>query len=1355
MNSVSAFSWSNIKTLIFKKGLSRTLTIWFSILSLIPLLSVSLVSLDSARDGLRQAAFSIMSKEASEQASLIRYFFKRVETDLKLAADRPGNIQFLQDLIDSLQKSNKNIGNFVGSYSWAKLADLKTAELQKFRLIYGFHDLYFIDKKGNVLYSLAKENDLGTNLFNNDEQKNTLFSKTARKVLETGRVGFSDLAYYKPSGGLASGFVIAPVVTEQGQKIGLIAVQLSHRQILNMQSSIDTVYGNANVYLVGNDLKLRSQGLGSRQDFLTYSIENVQTREWLSHKHQHAKHNEAITSVYNGLSGQQVLGSHQTLDLLGVSWIVVAEINAKDALQTVQQLQNMVLGLLTLTIVSIIIVLLPLIHRIVSPVLLLSQAVKKVQEGDLNQQIAIRSKNELGDLADGFNSLIKNLKKSKQHSEAQIWLQKGITQLNDKIRGDLSLSELSSNTVTFLCQYLGAPIGAFYVVDDNQIKLMGSFSFVHRKSLSNDFNTGEGLVGQAVLERQSIILSEIADDYMTIQSGLGACPPSSVGVFPLIWNDVVAAAVEIGFLDEVNEQQRELIEVASSRICIAIQTAKAREETQSLLIKTQHQAEVLQVQEEELRNSNTLLEKQAQELRQSEQTLRKNQAELEEKNEQLQVQQEELRVANEELEVKAKDLELSRNIVEGKNSDLEQAQLEIQRRAEELEIASKYKSEFLANMSHELRTPLNSLLILSKMLADNGAGNLDKKQVEFAQTIYDSGADLLELINDILDLSKIEAGKMDVHLELLRCDDLVSELHQQFEPVARDKGIEFKIDTENAPETWLTDIQKLSQILKNFLSNAFKFTQQGEVLLDITRQNQEHIKLSVKDTGIGIPEEKRKSIFEAFQQADGTTSRKYGGSGLGLSICRELAKLLGGKIMLESQDNMGSTFSLLLPMQGSLHEETKSAELAKPEAETEQVPRPAANTSIPNESAKLEIDDDRHHIKVGERSILIIEDDFRFAAILEDIAHDRGFKVLIADNGEQGLYFADYYRPSGIILDIGLPGIDGWKVMKQLKDKETTRHIPVHFMSAEDVHLEALKNGAIGYLTKPVQLHEINNAFGRIEHIIDRPVKQLLIVEDDLIQQQSLLELIGNGDVQTTLAANGDEAVDLLQNREFDCMVLDLGLPDTDGVELLETIRTDNTLQELPIVVYTGKDLEPQERAILEKYANSIIIKDARSPEKLLDDTALFLHRVESNLPEERRRVIRMLHDNDSLFKDRKVLIVDDDMRNVFALSSILQEQQMNVLMAKNGIEALEMLKKNDDTAIVLMDIMMPEMDGYEATQKIREQQQFENLPVIALTAKAMKGDRAKCIEMGANDYMAKPIDPDKLVSLMRVWLYR
>jgi tubulin-specific chaperone A len=763
-----------------------------------------------------------------------------------------------------------------------------------------------------------------------------------------------------------------------------------------------------------------------------------------------------------------------------------------------------------------------------------------------------------------------------------------------------------------------------------------------------------------------------------------------------------------------------------------------------LLEQTRQQAERLQIQQEELQQTNDELESQTQALRSSEASL--------------QTQQEELRVTNEELEEQKKEMEEQRDAVQRNNDALERARREIADKARDLETASHYKSEFLANMSHELRTPLNSVLILSQLLENNKDNNLTDKQVEFARTIYTSGTDLLNLINEVLDLAKIEAGKMTISPEDINLQELLAELVRPFKSTTEKKGLELgTVIEEELPATILSDSQRLPQILRNLLSNACKFTEKGGVTLavgrpktgvDLSRSGlnpERALAFRVVDTGIGIPAELQSHVFEAFHQADGTTSRRFGGTGLGLSISRELARLLGGEIQLTSKEGEGSTFTLYLPER---LDDTPAA-MKDNEAARKISARPA-----PEEDGH-EVNDDRRQISFGDKSLLIIEDDTSFADTLMDLARQRGFKCLVAEDGETGLRFAGRHRPSAIILDISLPGMDGWEVMERLKANPETRHIPVHFISATDKQIPAKYLGAVGYLVKPVDVAKLDEAFTRIEEIIAKPVKKLLVVEDVDAQRQAIVELIGNGDVVTTAVATGAEALERLRSENFDCMILDLGLADMSGFDLLAAIRDDARLQDIPIIIYTGKELSEDEDAELRKYAESIIVKGVRSPERLLDETTLFLHRVQRDLPDEKQRMLRRMTAADAELAGRKILLVDDDMRNVFALSNVLELRGVEVVVGRNGVDGLAKLDQNPNVDLVLMDIMMPEMDGYEAMRRIRQDKRFAGLPIIALTAKAMKGDRDKCLEAGASDYLAKPVDADRLLSLLRVWLHR
>ena len=793
-------------------------------------------------------------------------------------------------------------------------------------------------------------------------------------------------------------------------------------------------------------------------------------------------------------------------------------------------------------------------------------------------------------------------------------------------------------------------------------------------------------------------------------------------------------------------------------IGIVLHTIVATMRTEDLLKQSQSQAGELQAGQRELTETNTQLEQQTRTLQKSE--------------ERLQQQQEELQQTNEELEEKADLMAKQKQEVEIKNREIDTARASLEEKAEQLALTSKYKSEFLANMSHELRTPLNSLLILSKLLSQNSDNNLTDKQVEFATTIFSSGSDLLDLISEILDLSKIESGTMDVDVKAVPFSDLQDYVQRTFNQLAIDKGLGFEVRLGDAlAEAIDTDPKRLQQVLKNLLSNALKFTDRGKVDLTVDVATDgwtpDHQALSrakrvvafhVTDTGIGIPAEKHRIIFEAFQQADGTTSRKYGGTGLGLSISREIARLLGGEIKVSSQVGRGSEFVLYLPeafnrdgaadMRVALHGPRNLRSPRAPSALPEGEPFDLAtiDTAIP---------DDRADISTGDRVLLIIEDDLSFAPILLDAARDRGFKGVVAARGDIGLEMARHMRPDAITLDIALPELDGWTVLDRLKHDPATRHIPVHIISATDEVLRGLKLGAIGHLGKPATVEGLAAALATIGGFIDRKVKNLLIVEDNEVERNSIVELIGSGDIHTTAVATGVEALAALDRTPFDCMVLDLGLSDMTGFELLDKMRSSATLSLIPVIVYTGKELTKRQETELRRVAETIIVKDVKSLDRLLDETALFLHRVEGDLPEPKRKLLERLHHTDPALAGKKVLVVDDDMRNIFALTSVLERHQMKVLYAENGKDAVDLLTSTTGIDVVLMDVMMPGMDGYEAMRTIRTMRKFKSLPIIALTAKAMKGDREKCIEAGASEYVAKPVDTEQLISLLRVWLYR
>jgi CheY-like chemotaxis protein/signal transduction histidine kinase/HAMP domain-containing protein len=1018
-----------------------------------------------------------------------------------------------------------------------------------------------------------------------------------------------------------------------------------------------------------------------------------------------------------------------------------------------------------------------------------------VTTGDLTRSITVEARGELDELKRNINQMISNLKETTERNQEQDWLKTNLAKFSRMMQGQKDLEAVSRLIMSELTPLVGANHGAFFLMDQDEssplLKLIASYAYRARKNVSNRFRLGESIVGQSALEKKPILLTGVPDDYITISSGLGEAPPRNIMVLPVLFEGEVKAVIELAsfmpfsqihqvFLDQLTESVGVVINMISANM----RTEELLEQSQNLTQELQSQSQELQSQQEELRRTNAELEAQARTLKASEEALRD--------------QQEELQQVNEELEEKASLLAEQNRKVEQKNAEVETARRALEEKAEQLALSSKYKSEFLANMSHELRTPLNSLLILAKLLADNKDGNLTEKQVEFAQTILGAGTDLLNLINDVLDLSKVEAGKMEISPTAVYMKDVTAFVDRSFRPMADQKGLELNLVVDGGvPDSIYTDGQRLQQVLKNLLSNAFKFTERGGITLEIRQADKGRrfnnrtldeakavIAFAVKDTGIGIARDKQQLIFEAFQQEDGTTSRKFGGTGLGLSISREITRLLGGEIRVESTQGEGSIFTLFLPDswpgdpsagKGGGEQPAPARSLSPARAprqprpgERRPAPQPPRDTQADEEQPRAEerrqgprdpeevgIRDDRASIEPGDRSVLIVENDVTFARILLDMARERGFKALVALDGETGLELVRDYRPDAVTLDIDLPGIDGWTVLDRLKHAPETRHIPVHIVSGVGARQRGLRQGAFSYLEKPVSQEALDAAFGKIGDFLSDGVKRLLVVEDDERQRESIIELVGDEDVEITAVGTAADALERLRTTRFDCMVLDLGLGGEDGFQLLEEVKRTPEMQEIPIIIYTGKELSQQEETQLRRYAETIIVKDAKSPERLLDETALFLHRVESNLPDTKRRMLEQLHQSDSAFAGKKVLVVDDDVRNIFSLTSVLEGQGMEVVFAENGRAAIETLKANPDVDIVLMDVMMPEMDGYETTQAIRQMEEFHELPIISLTAKAMKGDREKSIASGASDYITKPVDTDQLLSLMRVWLYR
>jgi HAMP domain-containing protein/signal transduction histidine kinase/CheY-like chemotaxis protein len=950
-----------------------------------------------------------------------------------------------------------------------------------------------------------------------------------------------------------------------------------------------------------------------------------------------------------------------------------------------------------------------------------------VTKGDLTRSIQVAASGEVADLKDNINTMIDNLRATTERNKEQDWLKSNLAKFTGMLQGQRDLFVVGRELLSDLVPLVQAQQGAIYQMDSPAsgapaLRLLAGYAL--QPNQPDRIDLGAGLVGQCAVEKKRILLHNVPPEYTRIESSLGQGQPANVLVLPVLFEGETKAVIELAALHRFTDINLTFLEQLTQSIGVVLNTIEATMRTEGLLVQSQSLTTELQARQTELQQTNEALEQKAHQL------------------------------AEQNIEV------------ERKNREVEQARRALEEKAAELALTSKYKSEFLANMSHELRTPLNSILILGQQLAENATGNLSPKQIDFAKNIHSAGSDLLTLINDILDLSKIESGTVTVEAEDVHFGGLRDTIERSFRHIAESKNLPFHVFFDPVlPRAMTTDPKRLQQILKNLLSNAFKFTSHGHVEVRVQAASagwsQDHpvlsrsagvVSLTVTDTGIGIAPEKQRLIFEAFQQADAGTARKYGGTGLGLAISRELATLLGGEIRLSSTPGQGSSFTLYLPL---TYTGPSSGAINVPPRSTE--PMRGASLALPVVPVVREeaIADDRELIVEGDNVLLIIEDDPHYARVLLELARDRGFKGIVAQRGTIGLSLARQYLPTAVTLDIFLPDMLGWTVLNNLKLDPLTRHIPVQIISLEAERQHGLSHGAFAYMVKPVTSDTIEAALERIKRFAAPHTKRLLVVEDNEVERTSVVELLGHDDIEIVAVASGSEALSALAEQSFDCCVLDLRLPDMTGFQLLERIEADADLTQLPIVVFTGRELSTDEEKKLKTVAKSIVLKDVQSPERLLDETALFLHRVVTDLPEAKQKMLERLHSSNEALRNRKVLVVDDDARNIFALTTLLENNEMEVMTATNGRHAIELIEQTEDLSAVLMDIMMPDMDGYETMREIRKSPKFRALPILALTAKAMKGDREKCLEAGASDYIAKPVNTEQLLSLLRVWLYR
>ncbi|MBU0665623.1 MAG: response regulator [Proteobacteria bacterium] len=1301
----------NSFTFTLRRGLGRTLFLSFMLLALVPLLVSGWLSYRNARTSLFEKEIKSLQTAMSLRSLYFEAYFQERFNDLAIQADLSENIFLLKELQQSYNKSKIPLTQFVKSYDYLRIATEHSQDLQDFQERAGYSNIYLIDVNGNILFSVAGEEDLGTNIFTGPYHESDL-AKLCRLAVKTGRPLSSDVTIYGPSGKQKTLFNAQLMLDGSGEEAGILVMQIKLETIDALMADASGLGTTGQVFVVGNDGTLRTSLRNDRaKQVLSSHVNNILVKKWLDreeirHGVGHEKERKSLVSgelkgtLYVGESGNRVLGISQDMDAMGqydMHWLMIAEIDEAEVLAAASELQNMLIAIVSSTGVLILLLAVFLTRRMITPLVNLTAWAKEVATGDLALRKMTPPANEIGTLYQALSDMVSSLREMIDSKDRQDWFKTGETGLNDEMRSEGTIATLGENILNYLCRYLDLPVGAFFAYENDTLKLTASYAYSIQPGGGTEFSLGEGLVGQTARDKRKMCLQEVPENCVDLQirSGLCTFSPKAILILPLVRDNKVLGVLEFGSSRTFSEEEINFLEHISESAAIAIQSSTSRQQLQALLKKTQEQA--IQLKRQQI-------------------------------------------------------------ILEERNKKIEQS--------------SQYKSEFLANMSHELRTPLNSILLLSSLMADNKGKVLSEGDVECVRTINKAGNDLLNLINQVLDLAKVESGRMEVVFADVRTESVARHMTHLFQPICENKGLEFQVSSDdNMVKSFRSDQFRMEQILKNFLSNSCKFTEKGRVSLrmgsvqglgpDLLASVPEELRspgnlaFSVTDTGIGIAKANQDLIFEAFQQADGSTCRHYGGTGLGLSISREIARLLGGCIAMISDPGHGSTFALVIPEQGEASALDEVAGKISAQKGSVSASISEASIKVSEQQPVVLVADDRNHLEDDDKVLLIIDDDPVFATVVRDMAREEQFKVLVAENGEVGLQLTEVYRITAIVLDIGLPGMSGWSVLSRLKEGSSTRHIPVHVISASDRDREALKMGALNFLIKPIDATALHEALAELRDVASSRRKKLLLVEDDATLSQVLKNFLMADDIEFLHADTGAQALAILQENKPDCIILDLGLPDMDGEDLLQVIEERKDRQKVPVIVYTAKDLTPAQKALIDQCSRTTLLKDGASHEQLLAEITLFMHRVEKELPPQQQEIVQRFYNRgEDAFAGKKILLVDDDMRNVFSLRKILTDKSIDVVVGKNGREALEQLQNHADIDLVLMDIMMPVMDGFEAMAEIRKESRFKRLPIIALTAMAMKDDRQKCIDAGASDYLTKPIEMERLFSMLRMWLY-
>lgn len=1335
------------------KRIQDKLLILLIIVALLPTVITEFLTFQSTKSEQIKQTFYELDATLSHRLELIEQLFDREIGQANTLAKSP------QIINQAIIFNNASTVNDVISAELAQyLVSIKDKEHLK--------NIYLINNTGDIKYATASTDDVGTNIYTG-YYNNSSLATLARDTIRTKESQHSKFETYAADGNSFSAFIAHPIIKNDVLQ-GVVLFQISP-QVLASISNTDATLGETGEvilgYLNGNTVQYLSERRFAQKSAKPLSIELDAD---MSHAIQHA---------VQGNSGQGETFDYRLEKVVSV-WRyspkynigIVVKKDMVEVMANINAMQVSIYVIIFVIAVPLIIFAYMMARHYTRPIISMVSSTNAIASGDIEQELEVTSRDEIGQLANSINEMSNHINQAFQNEEAERWLQEGMVKLSETMRGNQISTDLADNIVSFVCGYLNAKVGSLYIVKDQELELAGGYAFVpHFANQSIEF--GDGLIGQAAISKQVMTINDVPEDYVSISSSMGEISPQTLIIFPLIKDDVVIGIMELGWLEKSHKDAYRYVEAITESIATALSVSESHQKLQELLDQSQQHMEELQVREEELRAINEEVEQRSTQLANSQKKLEQ--------------QSQELQATNEALEHK-------NNAIETKNAEIEKSRQEITDKAEQLETSSRYKSEFLANMSHELRTPLNSMLILSRILADNEEGNLDEDQVESSNVIHRSGQELLSLINDILDLSKIEAGKMEVLYEAYDVRDITHELNGQFKALTSEKGLTFDIDVDKeVPVEMAVDVQKVQQILKNLLSNAIKFTEVGGVKLvikyaDAGRKYAQKglsenpaLAISIVDSGIGISEEKQKAIFEAFQQADGSTSRKYGGTGLGLTISRHLTSLIGGELGVESVPNQGSTFTLYIPVKDAIENTGKDVEPAMISA----TPSPLLSTKTPVSvspapSQEPTIADIKQSIQSADsdnKVVVIIEDDINFSKVLATLAKKSGFDCILASTGAQGVNLVKEHQPCGVILDLGLPDLPGADILEILKEQPDTRDIPVHVISGHNKTTELTDKGAAAFHQKPIATQEIRTLlYSLVKESPNQSEQQLIVYEQGDSNTEIDLKFLDNTAMSIATVQSLDELSHHLGNAGDIVSGIIIKAKELSDIQLTWLNENYQFISEsnISVIVFVDQDPNQEQITTLAQLDCHVIIDGAHSNERLHDEVLLFLSKVDNNeiqstqaqfevsaaptsTPITPLKSTKNVNKNEVSFEGCEVLLVDDDLRNTFALSKVLKKQGMKVTLADNGQMALERLEANSAIDIVLMDIMMPVMDGHEAMRQIRLQEKYTNLPIIALTAKAMQEDRRKCVEAGASDYLTKPVDIDKLIAMMRVWLYQ